>query len=185
MARRDELAERATDYVLDNGVIGLSLRPLAAALGTSDRMLIYHFGGKDALITEVLVRSNTRSVRVIESLPPARTVGAAVTRLWQALLEPQLDRCLRVYIQAAALGVLGTDPYRKVIARSNEEWTTAVRGYLLASGANPRRASRIAELVDAALTGFHLSWPVAEHARQVDAAVRDLAATAQRISDKR
>ena len=183
MRRRDELAEQATDYVLEHGLIGLSLRPLASALGTSDRMLIYHFGGKDALITEVIVRSTSRSVRVVEGLPRARTVRAAVMRLWEALVGPELDRCQRVYIQAAALGILGTDPYRKVIALSDEEWTAAVRDYLLTSGANPRRVRRIAELVDAALIGLHLSSPVAEDPRQLDAHVRDLAATAQRLSD--
>ena len=40
MNRRDELLSRATDYVLEHGLIGLSLRPLAAELGTSDRMLV-------------------------------------------------------------------------------------------------------------------------------------------------
>jgi AcrR family transcriptional regulator len=175
--------DAATDHVLAEGLIGLTLRPLAAALGTSDRMLIYHFGSKDALIAEVIVRSTSRSVRVIESLPRSRTVRAAVLRLWGARLDPELDRCQRVYIQAAALGILGTDPYRKVIARSDDEWTAAVREYLVASGANPRRAPRVAELVDAALTGLHLSLPVADDVKQLDAAVRDLAATAQRISD--
>jgi AcrR family transcriptional regulator len=183
MGRRDELAEQTTDYVLDHGLIGLSLRPLAAAIDTSDRMLIYHFGGKDALITEVIVRSTARSVRVIEELPRARTVRAGVLRLWQALLEPELDRCQRVYIQAAALGILGTDPYRQAIARSDDEWTTAVRDYLAGSGASPRRAARVADLVEAALTGFHLSLPLADDTKQLDAAVRDLAETAQRISD--
>jgi AcrR family transcriptional regulator len=183
MRRRDELAEQATDYALEHGLIGLSLRPLAAAIGTSDRMLVYHFGTKDALIAEIIVRSNTRSVRLIESLPRARTVRAAVLRLWQALIEPQLDRCQRVYIQAAALGILGTDPYRKAIARSDDEWITAVRDYLVGSGADPRRAARVAGLVDAGLIGLHLSLPVADHIRQLDAAVRDLADTAQRVSD--
>ena len=41
--RREELAEAATDYAIEHGLIGLSLRPLAVALGTSDRMLLYHF----------------------------------------------------------------------------------------------------------------------------------------------
>ncbi|MGZ8722334.1 MAG: TetR/AcrR family transcriptional regulator, partial [Aeromicrobium sp.] len=54
MGRRDELAEQATDYVLEAGLIGLSLRPLAAAIGTSDRMLNYHFGSKDELVASVL-----------------------------------------------------------------------------------------------------------------------------------
>jgi hypothetical protein len=37
---REELLERVTDYVFEYGLIGLSLRPVAAAIGTSDRMLI-------------------------------------------------------------------------------------------------------------------------------------------------
>jgi AcrR family transcriptional regulator len=45
--RRHDLAEAATDYVLEHGLLDLSLRPLAAALGTSDRMLLYHFGAGD------------------------------------------------------------------------------------------------------------------------------------------
>ena len=44
MGKRDELVQAATDHALEHGLIGLSLRPLAAAIGTSDRMLIYHFG---------------------------------------------------------------------------------------------------------------------------------------------
>ena len=52
--RRDELAEAATDYALEHGLIGLSLRPLAEALGTSDRMLLYHFEDKDDLVATIL-----------------------------------------------------------------------------------------------------------------------------------
>src|SRR3954447_26012850 len=52
--RRESVANAATDYVLEHGLIGLSLRPLAAALGTSDRMLLYHFEGKDDLVATVL-----------------------------------------------------------------------------------------------------------------------------------
>ena len=51
---RQQWTDAATDYVLEHGLIGLSLRPLAAALGTSDRMLIYRFGNKDSLVAEVL-----------------------------------------------------------------------------------------------------------------------------------
>ena len=75
--RRDELAEGATDYVLEHGLIGLSLRPLAAALGTSDRMLLYHFSDKDDLVATVLRVSN-RPVRGRH--PRARARRADVAR---------------------------------------------------------------------------------------------------------
>ena len=71
-ARRDEVAQAATDYVLEHGLVGLSLRPLAAELGTSDRMLLYHFDSKDDLVAAVLRVSNDRSVGEI-----AATLGIA------------------------------------------------------------------------------------------------------------
>ena len=42
------------NFVLENGLGAASLRPLAKAAGTSDRMLIYHFGSKEKLIEDLL-----------------------------------------------------------------------------------------------------------------------------------
>jgi AcrR family transcriptional regulator len=41
-------------HVLEHGLNTASLRPLAKAANTSDRMLIYHFGTKDGLINALL-----------------------------------------------------------------------------------------------------------------------------------
>ncbi|MEP0190629.1 MAG: TetR/AcrR family transcriptional regulator [Erythrobacter sp.] len=51
---RESLLPKLAAHVLEHGLGGASLRPLAKAAGTSDRMLIYHFGNKEALIAEVL-----------------------------------------------------------------------------------------------------------------------------------
>lgn len=51
---RETLLPRLAAHVLDQGMTGASLRPLAKAAGTSDRMLIYHFGNKERLIEELL-----------------------------------------------------------------------------------------------------------------------------------
>lgn len=184
-ARRTELAERSTDYVLENGIAGLSLRPLAAALGTSDRMLVYHFGSKAALVAEVIERSNDRSVAVLDALPPGRTPRSAVLALWASWQEPVVDRCLRVYAQTAALGLLGEEPYRGATLRSNARWTRAVTAYLQRSGVPVRRAERIGELVDATLFGLWIDQPVDQGTVTTDRVVRDLADTAQRLSTER
>ena len=52
--RRDELISKSLDYFLRHGVAGLSLRPLAGEIDTSARMVVYHFGSKDGLITAVM-----------------------------------------------------------------------------------------------------------------------------------
>lgn len=51
---RENLLPALAAHVLEHGLGGASLRPLAKAAGTSDRMLIYHFGNKETLITELL-----------------------------------------------------------------------------------------------------------------------------------
>src|SRR6478609_3812454 len=121
-ARRDEVAQAATDYVLEHGLVGLSLRPLAAALGTSDRMLLYHFDSKDDLVAAVLRVSNDRSVARIRALPPSRGIRPAVRDLWQAMNTDQLQRCQRTYVEAAALGLFGSEPYANVVREANTVW---------------------------------------------------------------
>jgi AcrR family transcriptional regulator len=174
-SRREELAEAATDYVLEHGLIGLSLRPLAAELGTSDRMLLYHFAGKDDLVATILRVSNDRSVATIRALPPARDVRGAVLKLWDAVTEPELVGCQRVYVEAAALGLFGREPYAGVVGAANRVWMAAVTDHLVASGAAPRRAARATVLLESAFSGFLLDLPFDQNGTTTRRAVRDLA----------
>jgi len=154
------LAELATDYALERGLIGLSLRPLAAELDTSDRMLIYHFGSKDALIAAVLGITNDRSMQTIRGLPASRSVRRAVLDLWDAYTEPALARCHRLYVEAAALGLFGREPYAASVRESNEVWLEAIAAYLIRSGAEKPKAVRLATLIDAAFAGLLLDRPL-------------------------
>lgn len=51
---RETLLPLLAEYVLAFGISDASLRPMAKAAQTSDRMLIYHFGSKNQLIAELL-----------------------------------------------------------------------------------------------------------------------------------
>ena len=159
-SRRDEVAEAATDYVLEHGLVGLSLRPMAAELGTSDRMLLYHFASKDDLVATVLRVSNDRSVAVIRAMPASPDVRTAVLDLWAAMTTPRLARCQRMYVEAAALGLFGREPYASVVREANEVWTGAVADHLVASGTPRARGRRAVALLDATLMGFQLDLPL-------------------------
>ena len=173
MSKRDELAEQATDYALQNGLIGLSLRPLAAELGTSDRMLIYHFGSKDALVAAVLAASCDRSVRTIRELQPSPSVRQAVIDLWEAWEGPELVRCQRLYVEAAALGLFGREPYAASVRATNDVWLAEIVAHLERSGAG-EQAERLATLVDAAFNGILLDRPL-EKSSESRKIVEDLA----------
>jgi len=51
---RETLLPKLAAHVLGHGLGGASLRPLAKAAETSDRMLIYHFGNKETLVADLL-----------------------------------------------------------------------------------------------------------------------------------
>ena len=181
-SQRADLLDRVTDHVLEHGLIGLSLRPVAAAVGTSDRMLIYHFTTRDALVSAVVARATQLAVREVDALPGAATVRSGVNRLWSAYRTEPLSSCLDVYCQAAATGLIGREPYLSDARASNEIWAAALREYFVRCGAPRRRVARVVTLVDSALFGFHLDLATdrpAELARGVD----DLAAAAQTIAN--
>lgn len=174
-ARREDLAQAATDYVLAHGLVGLSLRPLAAALGTSDRMLLYHFAGKDDLVGAVLRVSNDRSVAEVRALDPAPDVRSAVLDLWALVASPRLAGCQRMYVEAAALGLFGQEPYASVVREANQVWVEALADHLVASGTPRDRSTRAVALLDAALMGFQLDLPLDQGDPVQEQAVQDLA----------
>ncbi len=183
MSRRDDLVSQATDYVLEEGLIGLSLRPLAAALGTSDRMLNYHFGSKDELVASVLRESSSRSSAQIDELTPATSVRQAVLDLWTAISGPDQQRCQRMYVEAAALGLFGSEPYASAVREANEVWFESIRKFLVDSGAPVRRAKRMAVVMEAALMGFQLDLPLDDNDADLNRAVKDLAVAIEALAN--
>lgn len=179
MGRREELLAAATDYALGHGLIGLSLRPLAQAIGTSDRMLLYHFKTKDHLVAAVLRESNDRSIAHIRAMPPSGGARQAVLDLWAASTSPQIAACTRMYVEASALGLLGKAPYAAVVREFNTEWLEHLSGHLVASGVPAERAERAASLVDYAFLGLMLDQQVEPESEQRES-VEDLAVAVER-----
>jgi AcrR family transcriptional regulator len=77
-ARHRELLELAYRYALENGLADLSLRPLAAAVGSSPRVLLYLFGSKDGLVRALLARARAEELQLLERLRRQREPGDAV-----------------------------------------------------------------------------------------------------------
>lgn len=172
--RREELAEAATDYALEHGLIGLSLRPLAEAIGTSDRMLLYHFADKDDLVATILRTSLERSVRSLQGLPRSRDLHGAVLDLWKAVTTGPQERCQWLYVEAAALGLFGREPYVTVVRETNAQWGAAVAAHFCRVGLAKAAARQATVLVDATFMGLQLDEPLDSKA-QLRRTVNDLA----------
>lgn len=87
---RDELLARAVTWFRDNGVGDTSLRTLAAGIGTSHRMLNYHFGSREGLLEAVVETVEAGERATLQALlATAREDGtgpyAAGQAFWQQL----------------------------------------------------------------------------------------------------
>jgi AcrR family transcriptional regulator len=125
--RRQEILEATIAYLVKHGLADLSLRPLAAAAGTSARLLIYHFGSKEQLLAEVL---DTLQRRLRESFvqasatkedePPLRT-------FWNWATSGRNFRSLRLLYELQILAAQNPDSYGRYLARNSRDWIELVR----------------------------------------------------------
>lgn len=99
--RRTELLERAYRYVLAHGLVGMSLRPLAEAIESSPRVLIFLFGSKDGLLRALLARARMDERDVLDAVQHDRgDLAAAVTRIWDWLVDPGHRELLTLWAEA-------------------------------------------------------------------------------------
>jgi AcrR family transcriptional regulator len=150
---RDRLLAAAVDHALSAGIADLSLRELAAAIGTSHRMLIYHFGSREGLLAAV--------TKDVEERQKAALLGSGTTaddarRSWQRLSDPRLWPQERLFFELyahALLGRPGTDGFLDGIV---ENWVAPMAAIRTRSGADERTARADARLAVAVARGLLL-----------------------------
>lgn len=125
--RRERLILQLADHILETGLGAASLRPLAAAVGTSDRMLLYYFPDKAALLTAVLESLAARMIAMLEAHRVADPVAPdeLERRLLPFVLDDALWSFMQLWLEIASLSARGDLACRhvgEVIARGFLTW---------------------------------------------------------------
>jgi len=122
--QREAFLDGLVAYVLEHGVGTLSLRPLAAALGTSDRMLLYYFGTREQLLVAVLERVTLQLRHALaaavppERIPPVRLLE----HLLAAAATQDLRPHLRLYVEISGLTAQGREPFASAARGIADAW---------------------------------------------------------------
>ena len=125
--RQEELFEAAYQYVLAHGLADLSLRPLAAAIGSSPRVLLYLYGSKEELVRALLARAREDELAF---LGPALALAAdqldlstAIRSTWQWLAEAEHRSLLCLWVEAYARSLIEPEgPWASFAARTVGDW---------------------------------------------------------------
>jgi AcrR family transcriptional regulator len=121
--RRTTTLAKAAEYVLEHGLADLSLRPLAKALDTSPRMLLYDFGSKERLVHEILAEIRRRERSMLDA--DVHTLDD----VWRWISAPERTPFLRLFFETyvAALGRNEAQPFvLDWLAYLQEHWTPPV-----------------------------------------------------------
>ncbi|MGW5384936.1 TetR family transcriptional regulator [Nocardia sp. NPDC003963] len=128
-ARQAELLEAAYRYVLTHGLGEMSLRPLATAIGTSPRVLLYLFGSKESLVRALLARARTEELDLlaeVEASAPGTTgnrLPRAATLLWDWLAEPARRGLLTLWLEGYVRSLVEpAGPWAEFARETVEDW---------------------------------------------------------------
>lgn len=153
--RKQELVDATIGYLLEHGLADLSLRPLAAAAGTSARLLIYHFGSKEGLLAEVLETLQGRLRDSVTQLLAARREGRSeppIRTFWKWAISKRNFPSLRLLYELQILAAQSPRTYGRYFQRNSRDWVELVKTALPAS----ERTAAMATLLVAVCDGLFL-----------------------------
>jgi AcrR family transcriptional regulator len=127
----------AVGYLRQHGLGNLSLRELAAAIGTSHRMLIYHFGSKEGLLVAVVhaVEAEQRDFLVGLADDPAIGPIEAMRAMWRRLADPGLWPSERLFFEIYGQALQGRPGTEGFLDRITDTWIDLVAEYSVQLGA--------------------------------------------------
>lgn len=122
--QRETFLAGAVEHVLRSGAGGLTLRPLAAALGTSDRMLLYYFGSRERLLESILdLIGDGLLAALSDALPQGRSETHALLRaLWSIARDPAVEPVLRLYLEILGQAAAQVSPFPAAASRIAHRW---------------------------------------------------------------
>jgi len=154
---RQALLKAAARHLVEHGIADQSLSDIAAGIGTSARMLIHHFGTRDALVASALEIARQWQLDEAQSyLQPATDAVAVLRASWSWLVDDRTLSYFRLFQQVAALERLqGVDAPTSFSPRLGEDWRPLVRSVF---EADPRcdDATSFADLTIAFYRGLAL-----------------------------
>jgi AcrR family transcriptional regulator len=114
--RHGEILDRLADHILDHGLIASSLRPLAKAAGTSDRMLLYYFADKNALIAAALETITVRTVMKLSmhAAPTPLPYDDLLRHFAQLIDDQDFWPYSRVFLEVASRAANGDMLYKTI-----------------------------------------------------------------------
>jgi AcrR family transcriptional regulator len=129
---RDQLLESCLAAFVRVGTLELSLDGLADAVGSSKRMLIHYFGGRDAIEEAVmsLLEDRQRARFRAGAFPAGASLYSVVTALWEQTTSAKSRGVLLLAMDLTRRSWSGSKRAQKFFEEQQRQWTEMLREFL-------------------------------------------------------
>ena len=184
--RPAELLDAIVGYLVKHGVAELSLRPLAKAVKSSPRVLLYYFGSKEELMAQAIKRLRERQRAGFSRMREQRfdRSSDACRAIWQQMSAPESEALFRLSLETYALALRHPKRFGDFLGTSVGDWLEFLSEPLIRKGATPEAARAFATVVIAGFRGFMLDYCASHDRERVDRAVDLWLSTLDQLAPK-
>ena len=171
--RPAELLDAIVGYLIKHGVAEISLRPLAKAVKSSPRVLLYYFGSKEELLAAAVMRLREKQRASFGKMREARyeRPSDACRAIWKAMSSPESLALFRLSLETYSLALRHPRQFGDFLHSSVEDWLTFLSEPLVRRG-HPKEAARaFATVVIAGFRGFLLDLCASHDRERIDRSV--------------
>jgi len=168
-----ELLDAIHAYLVKNGVSDLSLRPLAKAVGSSPRTLLYHFGSKEKMIDRVLSHIREQQRERFAEMSPATFAppSAGCREIWRSMTAHRAEPLFRLYFQIYSLALQHPHRFADFLHNTVADWLEFIGKPMLAEGYRKDDARAFATVVLAGFRGLMLDHGATHDRKRLDRAL--------------
>ena len=177
---RERLLAAAVARAAQGGISAASLRQIATDLGTSHRMLIYHFGSKEGLLVAVVQEVERRQRETFTQIDVAgATASEAMRRMWRRLAHPSLWPHERLFFEMYGQALQGRPGTEALLEGIIDSWVETGTAMAIQMGIPAEVARAQARLGVAVIRGLLLDLLATGDRAGVDAALEQFIAMSE------
>jgi len=172
-AARTRLLNAAISYAQDSGISDVSLREIARAIGTSHRMLIYHFGSKEGLLVAIVQAMEAGQVELLAELAADSDHDPihSIRTMWKQLADPAMWPFERLFYEMYGQALQGRPGTVELLDGIIDTVLEPAAEYWRGLGLTPAKARAQARLGIAVIRGLILDLLTTKDRKGVDAAL--------------
>jgi AcrR family transcriptional regulator len=171
--RKAELLDALVEYLLKHGLAELSLRPLAAALETSPRTLLYHFRSREEMIAAAINEFRKRHLALVNEemrRHPPESAEQGLKTYWNAYTAKKREPFLRLQFEVWGLALQNPKRFKEFLDGVSIYYTSFEEGLVL-QGLSREQSRTIATQHMGTIRGLMLDLLTTGDRKRIDKAI--------------